>query len=681
MTIRKPFAVIPLPLGNITTGNARTNRPASHLGLTQHAGMRWQSNGNGNLWVRGQFDTIRAVNFAALMGTNAQLGTTIRVRLGMSQEQVDGAALYDSGAQPLIAPLVTRSDGVYHSHLEIPVVQNAFWWRIDIGGHAGDFAASALIFGEKREPSHFYNRGREIGFQDLGALEIGRNGVVAETPGALLRTLLFRLQWVSDDEFKRVWSPMMEVKGKRQVTYLCFDPQADENRQDVTFLGFMTADLFKRGNDFPLANQMDFQFQALDFRTGPALPLAISPAASTEPSLLLDFASLDTVFVRGPSDAQLRPRAFSPFTTFTRASTATRINAAGLVESVANNVPRLDYDPVTLQPRGLLIESARTNLLLRSAEFDNASWTKSGGGTGIAPVVTANAATAPDGTVTADQIVFNVGSGTTTNDQSVIQQGAGTNGIFTVSIWLRADSPVTLLVRNPGNNGPYTSLSVTTQWQRFEVSDGLTTVSSLLQFGLRRGIGVTFPDTVTVFAWGAQSEAGAYATSYIPTAGSTVARAADVASITGTAFSDWYRQGEGTFLVEGFIPPTRDSVSGNYYFDVSDGTTGNRISVLESNGSRGQILTATVLQFDSTVGTKPVVPVKIAAGYRGNDARLAVNGALGLADNALTVPAVDRLTIGIRGDLATGTIADGHIRSIRYWPTRLSDAQLQALTA
>ena len=61
--------------------------------------------------------------------------------------------------------------------------------------------------------------------------------------------------------------------------------------------------------------------------------------------------------------------------------------------------PRLDYDPVTLQPKGFLVEEARTNLLLRSEEFDNANWTKS------RATVTANAATAPDGTSNADKLV------------------------------------------------------------------------------------------------------------------------------------------------------------------------------------------------------------------------------------------------------------------------------------
>ena len=79
-------------------------------------------------------------------------------------------------------------------------------------------------------------------------------------------------------------------------------------------------------------------------------------------------------------------------------NTATRINSSGKIEIVNANLPRFDYDPATLAPRGLLIEEQRTNLLLRSEEFDNASWAKTNA------TITVNATTAPDGTTTADLI-------------------------------------------------------------------------------------------------------------------------------------------------------------------------------------------------------------------------------------------------------------------------------------
>lgn len=265
MAIRKPFAVLPNPLVNVVGGNAASNRGVTHLALPQYPGMRWESDGNSNLWVRGQFDGTQAVDFVSLMAANAQPGTTIRVRLGTSQAHVDGSAPYDSTALPFITPARTEESGLYHSHLELPSVINASWWRIDISGHAGDLSASALIMGLKREPSNFYNRDREMGFEDLGGFEIARNGVVADTPGTVLRTLLFRLAWVSEAEWYEKWAPMgkRNADGSKRVIYWCFDPEATALRQSKTYLGFMARDIFKRGNDVGTANTMDFQFRAV----------------------------------------------------------------------------------------------------------------------------------------------------------------------------------------------------------------------------------------------------------------------------------------------------------------------------------------------------------------------------------------------------------------------------------
>ncbi len=265
MTIRKPFAVLPLVLSNITTGNERANRPASHL-AQPHPGMRWQSDGSGSLFVRGQFSGTQRVNFASLMACNAIPATWWRVKLGMSQAEVDAVAPpYDSGAIAIIDPPRTEPSGLYHSHLEIPVVQNASWWRIDIGNHTGDFSAAHLVLGEKREPAHFYNRDREFGFENLGAVEIARNGVIAVTPGVRLRTFLFRLAWVNEAEFFDKWAPLIQpdAAGNLPILYWCVDPEATVYRQRKSFLGYMARDPFMRGNDLGIENTTDFQFRAV----------------------------------------------------------------------------------------------------------------------------------------------------------------------------------------------------------------------------------------------------------------------------------------------------------------------------------------------------------------------------------------------------------------------------------
>lgn len=263
MPIQKPFAVLPLTLTGIASGNEKANRPASHLGLP-YPGMRWESTGASNVWARGQFGgASQAVSFMSLMAANAQSGTTIRLRLGTSQAAVDGSAPYDSGALPLISPARTRADGLYHSHLELPSVVNASWWRIDIGGHSGDFSAANLVLGEKRTAARFYNRDRERGYQDLGSLEFSRNGVHADTPGVVLKTLSFRMEWASEDEWENVWSPLFSTKGKRQPVFIALDPESTTKRQEKVFYGYLAQDLFIRGGAAPDINQVDIQLRAV----------------------------------------------------------------------------------------------------------------------------------------------------------------------------------------------------------------------------------------------------------------------------------------------------------------------------------------------------------------------------------------------------------------------------------
>jgi hypothetical protein len=70
---------------------------------------------------------------------------------------------------------------------------------------------------------------------------------------------------------------------------------------------------------------------------------------------------------------------------------------------------------------------------------------------------------------------------------------------------------------------------------------------------------------------------------------------------------------------------------------------------------------------------------KIASAYKVDDFQSAVNGALGTADNSGAVPTVTQLDLGRRAN--NTTYLNGHIRRIAYYPTRLPDATLQALTA
>lgn len=265
MPIIQPFAVRPLDVdpASIATGNEKAERPAANLSRLRHIGMTWQTDGAGSAWVRGQLAAAAGIDFVSMINASALPGTTIRVRLGTSQGEVDGAAPYDSGALPFISPATTRESGLYHSHLELPAVQTTSWFRIDIGGHTGDFEAAGLVMGRKIQPARFYDRDFEFGIEDLGSLDISRNGVSGETPGLVLRTLLFRLSWVTKAEFETEFRPMIEALATRKPSFWCFNPEPTVYRQNETFFGYFGRPPFARGGQKPQTFAVEFQIRSL----------------------------------------------------------------------------------------------------------------------------------------------------------------------------------------------------------------------------------------------------------------------------------------------------------------------------------------------------------------------------------------------------------------------------------
>jgi len=235
---QKPFFVQPLALGAIATGNEKTNRPATHLGEA-YAGMLWESTGNSNLWVRGDLGSAQDIDFIGLLGTNALPGTTIRVRLGDTQGEVDGTADYDSGAVTLInpTPAFVPPKG-YHAHIEAGAVYTKRWWRIDIGSHTGDFSASVLVLGKKIQPATYYEPQWQPGVRDLGAISFGRNGVPGVSSGTLEDTLAAKLAWLTEAEMETKFLPFAKSIGRTNPYFLCFDPEATSYRQARTHYGY-----------------------------------------------------------------------------------------------------------------------------------------------------------------------------------------------------------------------------------------------------------------------------------------------------------------------------------------------------------------------------------------------------------------------------------------------------------
>jgi hypothetical protein len=184
--------------------------------------------------------------------------------------------------------------------------------------------------------------------------------------------------------------------------------------------------------------------------------------------------------------------------------------------------------------------------------------------------------------------------------------------------------------------------------------------------------------TVTGSVTDAQLEAGAFATSYIPTTTASVVRSVDVCSITGAAFTGFYNQSEGTIVGSGLTnQPTTNA--GPELFKSSDGTNNNRIQIGMTNfptqAVRPFIVSGGTSTYSNTNGTATVgVERKVGTAYKTNDAISAFNGTLGTLDTTVTPPTNCNTALLFSG-LGSGTIS-----SLRYFKKRLSDAKLQTLT-
>jgi hypothetical protein len=377
--------------------------------------------------------------------------------------------------------------------------------------------------------------------------------------------------------------------------------------------------------------------------------------------------------------------------------------------STINSAPRFDHNPTTGESLGLLVEEARTNLLVQSEDFST-TWTADTGN----PTLSTNVATSPNGTTTADKLIEGTASGGQNLAQAV---SISTAGQYTFSVYAKAAERFKFLLRESTSTGAAALYSLTTSsvlalggggtpaptasiqplangWFRctltmnqastgnrtfrvYVVDDAETTLAGSI--ANRTGDG-----TSGLFIWGAQLEAGAFPTSYIPSTTATVTRSADVASISGSNFSAWYRQDEGTVFGEALIANAAASGAQiRRIADLNDGTANNRISFGHSAAQN----TLRVLYRESSTDlngtngqtTSNVFPLaKVAIAIKASDYAYSANGLTPVTSSGANIPVVDRLTIG--GGSGTSNEANGTIRRLTYWPTRLSNSTLQAVT-
>jgi hypothetical protein len=365
--------------------------------------------------------------------------------------------------------------------------------------------------------------------------------------------------------------------------------------------------------------------------------------------------------------AQLEQR--SSVTAYTATTTARITNYIPALQTAASGVARFEHNPVTGESLGLEIEEQRTNLLTYSEQFDNSPpWGGDNSG-GTNPIVTANQAIAPDGTLTADRVQLNRGAGTFSRLQQILSTSSA---VHTFSVWMKLHSGTTSANVGIRVNATGVNCVVTNTWQRFTVTDTVATITPNPQILLFSSLGSDA--TADILVWGAQVEAGSFATSYIPTVASQVTRSADSASMTGTNFSSWFRLNEGSAYIE-YIP----AVVSGFRNILTTSVGGSRRLFYIGSGNSVRI-------FDGVTNISgngtPVVnqPFKAASAYSSAGMAISLNGTTTVTTSSFVgnFTGDGTLLFGTTG--TASETASGLYRKVAFYTSRLTNAELQGLT-
>jgi hypothetical protein len=415
-----------------------------------------------------------------------------------------------------------------------------------------------------------------------------------------------------------------------------------------------------------------------------------------------------SIFNASSLDLQFaRTKTLDPRVTFTRASSGTYVGSDGLIKTATTNEPRFDHNPTTGESLGLLVEEQRTNSIRNNTMVGAVAgtpgtlptnWSASlagglsrevlsiGQANGINYIdlrvfgTTTNAnlalnltfepvsgAASASGQAWAESVYLSIVGGSLSGVANTRLYLSSTNGTSELAYYNLGDMALTsALTRFSGTASPATA--------------GMTAVRPML-WVQHSGIGSAIDITLRIGL--PQLEQGAFATSVIPTTTATVTRSADVASISGSNFSSWYRQDEGTVFAS-----TRLAISPNLanssIIGIGDGTNSNRVQLGASTSSSGNIngvVTAGgVFQAQPLVGSiTNTGPHRVAFGYATNSVQVGVNSLLGTEDTSATMPSTATSAYLANGANPNSQSSMTFAR-LTYWPQRLPNSTLQEVT-
>ncbi|NYZ18015.1 hypothetical protein HL658_36225 [Azospirillum sp. RWY-5-1] len=426
-----------------------------------------------------------------------------------------------------------------------------------------------------------------------------------------------------------------------------------------------------------------------------AAKLAAEAAAGTAVTAAYPLEPDEIAGIPSVLDLVLTDAMALPAGVFSRLGTATYWDAAGVLRTAAAGVPRFDHHPVTGRCRGLLIEGAATNLLLRSQEFDAAAWSKA------EVTVTANAAAAPDGGTAMDKLVESAANGLHRMSQSV---SLVSGQVYSFSCYARAGERSVLKLETSGggwSTAPRVTVNLATGTVqaitgsptsygiepvgggvfRCWITATATATSGLVLLMLGNSasgeaIGYTGDGTSGLYLWGAQLEAGGAPTSYIATAGGTVTRAADVCALPTAG---WWSATEGTLVVAWSVAAaSAQTIRG--VAALTDGAADYTALWYWNDGLLyAQVQEAGAISFSVQAAPAYGQRHRAALAWAANNAAASVDGSAPVTDaSVVTTTGVTTLAVGSRG--GGGSELNGWIERVTLLPRRVPDATLQLLT-
>ena len=342
----------------------------------------------------------------------------------------------------------------------------------------------------------------------------------------------------------------------------------------------------------------------------------------------------------------------------TRATDATRVDENGLIEDVLANVPRIDYTGGGCPH--ILAEPQRTNLITYSSDFSQ--WIIQ---SGITITTNTTDTLSPSGLNDASKVV------STDNTKGFYLIPASTTSDVTRTIYLKGSvGGESVTLKDGGGFGGTVTHTLTTEWARYEfktTNDGNT----------YKGLYVDDISVGTIYAWAAQFEEGSYATSYIPTSGSTVTRNQDI--FTRDGIGSLINSTEGVLFVEMALLIDDGTFK---YITLTDVSGANKVQIdFDYSSSRLQYLVASggLAQCNIKIPYSGTNMDKIAVKWKENDFAVWINGVEIGSDTSGSSP-IGLNTLKFSSPTDSNNFF-GKVKQLQVYDTSLSDTQLAALTS